>query len=253
MKKLLIYISVLTSPFIHGQDSLTKKWFQVGLNIAIIGNSSYSNLYASEQTRTIPYGTIKSNRIVSRPIDLGFSFGVEAILGKSKSIKQVIGINYDFTNSHFNYVKNVSVPSGAWKISSYYENLDKERRVQFLSGNYGVKMCFKSLSLTTLASYNYILSTVEIQNGYIKQSNGTIFPDSIVINNKKSTLNRDTNFISIKLRLAYAINLNRQSFCIFIMRNLNIFNIITPEHAYLAPWYYFGLQWLPRQSTKKKV
>ncbi|HRD40132.1 MAG TPA: hypothetical protein PLC65_16015, partial [Bacteroidia bacterium] len=108
----------------------------------------------------------------------------------------------------------------------------------------------KALSLGILTVYNYFLQRTELQNGYIIKSNSTVIPDTVYISNKriKSSLS-DTNFVSVRLKLGYDLKVKNQGVTVYIMRNFNIINLILPEHAYLAPWWYFGIQIIPNLKT----
>jgi hypothetical protein len=172
-------------------------------------------------------------------------------MGKSKKIKQLIGLNYDYTNSYFNNYYNFE-SSNRISGSIYIQDVNIKRTVQFLVGSYGGKCQIKSFSVAILGCYNFILSKQETQNGYIKKSNGTIFPDSIPVINKKISNASDTSFVSLRLRLAYDLKLKNQKISIYIMRNFNIFNGFASEHSYLAPWWYIGLYYKPILARKKK-
>jgi hypothetical protein len=135
--------------------------------------------------------------------------------------------------------------------SLYIQDINIKRTVMFLVGGYGGKYQIKSFSISVSACYNFIFAKQETQNGYIKKSNGTIFPDSIPIVNKKISSTSDTNFVSLRLRLEYDLKLKNQKVSIYIMKNFNIFNVFRSEHLYLAPWWYIGFNYTPILIKKK--
>ena len=248
-----IFIAFLFSNvfLLKSQDTIRSRCINFGVQLAVIGNNSLSNVYGSEYEYTSPFINVKSVRTSNNPISFGFLSGFELIIGKSKKIKQLVGLDYSLANSNFQYKYDATANVGAWKTDYYYESINKKRSVQLVGFNYGVKFQYKTLSLGVVAVYNYFLNRTEFQNGYIIKSNGTIMPDTTYINNKKiKSSSSDTNFVSLKLRAGFDLKMRSHTVTIFLMRNFNILNMFLPEHAYLAPWWYFGIQIRP--SLKRK-
>lgn len=197
-----------------------------------------------------PYTYTTSTNINEKPICFGFSGGAEGILGKSKVIKHLLGLNLDYTNSYYNHYVRASTYNHMGG-TSYLGNINVKRSVAFLVGSYGTKFQIKSFNIGAFACYNYFLSKKETQNGYVKDSNSIIYPDSITIKDKKISSFNDTNFISLKLRVGYDFKIGSNNMSIFLMRNFNVINILTPEHSYYAPWWYLGIQYIPNLGRMK--
>ncbi|MEO8759846.1 MAG: hypothetical protein ABI388_02295 [Bacteroidia bacterium] len=224
------------------QDTLpnNKTWLHFNLQGSFIANKSLSNLnfkflYPESAGQNSGY-TKNSNT----PVCYGFNAGLEFLLGHD-TIKHIISLSYDLTNSNFNnYTLNDGIPTHT-QSQKWHENI--RRQVQFISINYGISFnIIKKLKFAPIACLNYMYKRTDITNGYYVES---LFPrlgnpgyyDSTTFHNSKvsSIGNSNGGFVlSLKLRLSYDVT---KYLSIYVARNFGL--------SYIAPWWMLGVQYYP--------
>lgn len=254
MKTVLIFLFLFCYTTFIAQDSIKPRWFNLGIQGALIVNNGLSNLYQNEAEN--------KNGLIGDPYEIqrvqegklicfGFSGGVEAILGKSKVVKHLLGVSFENTNSEISsYKANTRYLGASGSTSTSIEDITIKRKVQFLVGSYGIKFNTKTINIGLIASFNQAIYRYDIVNGYTKNC-WRCPSDSIPLVNVKRSYNVDTTrFVSLRIRLGHDFKIKNTTISPFIMRNLNVTNLFFPESAYIAPWWYLGVQYIPNLRRK---
>ena len=235
---------------LYAQDSIKPKWFNFSIQSALIINNSFSNYYKSESYTIGGYHYIQNLFAkTNKPVCYGYSVGIEVQIGKSQDVKQLIGLNVDYTNSYFNVENRSEESVGYLKINRSYSNIDVKRHVSIAGLSYGLRLSINHhFNITVLGCFNYILKRVETKTGYNVKTNYTYVKDSMLINTTQSYVNKDTAFASIRVRLGYNFSIKKQNFGVYLQRNFSLPTY--HKNIYYAPWWMIGIQYYPLRNRK---
>lgn len=249
---ILIAVSI-SSTYAQDVNDPKKSFINCKLNISGIVNNSFSNLFINNLNYTQPsmkynnysYKYSKNN---STPLCFGLNFGAELELGKGKFIKQIIGLNYDLTNSNYNFNSSYlnNLPSNYF---SEIKDIRIRKNAHFISLGYGILFQLpRKINLSALGCINLNIYNVERQNGNVLTSNNNVIYDTIILNNSRISNNLDTSFLSIRVKISKDFNLVSKKFGVFLQHNISL--RVYHNNKYIAPWWMFGIQFNTFNKTK---
>ncbi len=250
----LIYILtflILTSIY-KAQDEVKPRMFNPGFYYAAIANKGLSNLYQSERNSSTPMSETNSKELNNQFYYFGNSFGLNCVIGKSETIKQIVLVNFDLTKSYFEYNNSIQLQTspGAGYYKRFHQNYTIDRRVQIFGINYGLLIDTENFITEFLLTYNVILKKYDIVNGKA-YGNIPYLPSDEVYENRRINSASDTNFFSVKIRYGHNFNIKNHKFYPFLMRNFNLYRLISPQNTFYAKYWYLGIQYTPNFQKKK--
>ena len=255
---IVLFIFICKSP-LHAQNSFSKKerldrLFNFNFKLGAIVNNSFSNLFSNDLDIRIPsdkyirynYKYSKSN---STSICYGLNFGTELQIGKGKFIKQIIELNYDFTNSKYNFYSEY-LDVFYLSYSKEIKNLEIKKNAHFISFGYGFLFKFPlQINLSTVACVNLNTYNVEKRNGTIlSATNSIIYTDTTCVNNVKVRNKLDTSFLSVRVKVCKEFILKEKKVSVFLQHNISL--KVYHNNKYIAPWWIFGIQFNPFDKNK---
>jgi hypothetical protein len=221
----------------HAQDSSavkTKGSYVFDVNSGLIISNAISNFSQAENYNKGYW------QIPNKPICLGYSGGVDLILGKKENAKHFFGVSYGLTNSTY------ADEYDSHPFLQHYPVYDRHKLIytkqyQTIDLSYGAAFHItKKLNYVFAFSYSYVFKQMTTQTGYVVsesyspygyQYDSTYYPMHQL---PKSGYN---SYLSFRSKLSYDFSIGTSKFAAFVAGNLAL--------RYRLPWIMIGLQYYP--------
>ncbi len=169
----------------------------------------------------------------------GFSLGLNLLLGKSKIIKHILGVNYLHSRGEYSYSGSHTTISGNYITSSYRKGADYISNIGFLNLMSGIRLrIVKGLSIEPMASINLQLYGVGKVTGY-EQSNTLVTYDNTVTHDLPTG---KITTISFTPRISYDFYMKEQLLGVYASYNMAL--------GYNLRWCNVGLSWYPFNALR---
>ncbi len=263
--------SAVITPIISIPKNKLSDYIQLNTELGLVINNSYCNIPKPSETHLRFASEDESFSKLNNKTCLGYSFSLNAILGKGNICKHILGISYLSSTSqyqyhHYNseyesvnhtliYTKEIEAN---YKSTTHYINLTNG--IRFVVGKRINLENHLSLNIP-FAAKNQVTGTVtESSYKNIPTPSGTSFNNVLdtkeVLPLKESNTRIMTGFtMSFMPKISYQLNIKQQKFELSYAYNIALFKYIMPWHTLGIAYYPFkALKSIPANSkTKSKL